>query len=387
MASQLSPCNTVVTNFGTSGTAAKVGANNQESSPYDDTIWVVEVVASESWVSCGLSNGDVNVYGQENLRLIRNYPKLAGETCTLTDLTTSGEHLTATSFANGRVYLIDIRQPTPALTFHLPQNEEALSVSLGYDGVLAAVGSNKPLVHFHDIRQGGSLFGSYEDAHTEEVTRVRFQTQQSPILISASEDGLACIFDTSKPSEEAALNSVLNVQTPLRQVGFFGPSLEGVYCLTGSETLSVWHYESAQRICDYGTDVRQKLSTLAKGAAVDYLVDCQWDTSRQELSLLAGNHTGDAYMYRVDAGALSLSHSLEGGHQGDVRAWCPLSNPNLFVTAGEDARICEWDRLGTQMQTHLNSVGLKRAPIQSTSPTHGGGKSKRPRSKTNASPY
>ena len=277
-----------------------------------------------------------------------------------------------------------MRQPTPALTFNVPQNEEALSVSLGYDGVLAAVGSSKPLVHFHDIRQSGSLLGTYQDAHTEEVTRVRFQTEQSSILVSASEDGLACIFDTSKPSEEAALCSVLNVQTPLRRVGFFGPSLEGVYCLTGSETLSVWHSDSAQRICDFGADVRQQLSTLVGGASVDYLVDCKWDTHRNDLSLLAGNHDGNAFMYRVDAGVLSLSHSLQGGHRGDVRAWSPmLSNSKLFVTVGEDARMCEWNRFGNQT-TDIDTA--KRAP-RSTPPSHGGGPARRQKSKAKTSPY
>lgn len=220
--SNLSPCRTVVTTFGKTTSTTPT----DRDSPFDQTIWVLEVAVSEEWIGCGLSNGDVNVYNQERLDLVQSYPKLPGETCSLTDLTCCGANLLAASFSNGRVCLVDIRQPTPALTFNLPQTEEALSVSLGYDGALAAVGSSKPLVHFHDIRQNGSLLGTYQDAHTEEVIRVRFQTKQSSILLSASEDGLACIFDTSKPSEEAALSSVLNIQTPLRQVGFFGPSLE-----------------------------------------------------------------------------------------------------------------------------------------------------------------
>lgn len=385
MTLRLSPCRTLVTTFGT--TAIKRSTEQAQESPFDDSIWVLQVAASDTWVSCGLSNGDINVYDQERLQSMRTYSKLAGEMCTLTDLTTSGAHLLTASSSNGRVTVCDVRQPSPALSFAIPKNEEALSVSLGYDGVLAAVGSSNALVHFHDMRQNGSLLGSYRDAHTEEVTRVRFQSSQSPVLLTASEDGLACIFDTSKPSEEAALDSVLNVQTPLRQVGFFGPSFEGVYCLTGSETLSVWHYESAQRICDYGADVRQKLSTLAGKTDIDYLVDCQWNTSRQELSLLAGNHTGDAYMYRVDAGVLSLSYSLKGGHCGDVRSWCQLTNNDLLVTVGEDARLCEWNRSDGQSEAPRGeAVATKRAQ-KSLSPTHGGGPSKRPRNKTSAAPY
>jgi hypothetical protein len=172
------------------------------------------------------------------------------------------------------------------------------------------------------------------------------------------------------------------VQSPLRKVGFFGPSLEGIYCLTGSETLSVWHYESAQRICDFGVDIRDKLSTLAEGAAVDYLVDCWWDPARQELSLVAGNHDGCACMYRVDAGALSLSHILQGGHRGDIRSWCPLSNSSFFVTAGEDARMCEWNRLGHQSATAAGEGGgVARVPCTV------GGPLRRPKKKTNVTPY
>jgi hypothetical protein len=125
------------------------------------------------------------------------------------------------------------------------------------------------------------LLGSYVDAHTEEVTKVRFQycpstppsisnstpstttlnMTTSSILLTAGEDGLVCIHDTTQPSEHLALKSVLNIGTPLRDVGFFGniTNMEGIYCLTGSETFSLWHYESAQRIHEFG-DVRQHLS-------------------------------------------------------------------------------------------------------------------------------
>jgi hypothetical protein len=71
------------------------------------------------------------------------------------------------------------------------------------------------------------------------------------LIVTASEDGLACIFDTSQPLEETALQSVMNIGSPLRDVGFFGPSMQGLFCLTGSETMSVWHHDSAQKICDF----------------------------------------------------------------------------------------------------------------------------------------
>ena len=61
-------------------------------------------------------------------------------------------------------------------------NEQALSVSLGYDGTLVAVGTDKARISFFDLRYNndtapsGTFLGCFVDAHTEEVTKVHFQT-------------------------------------------------------------------------------------------------------------------------------------------------------------------------------------------------------------------
>ena len=257
-----------------------------------------------------------------------------------------GQQVVVTSGQDGLVRLFDLRQPAPAgatpeglsravAEMRLPRKEEALSVSLGYGGTLAAVGGSRGLVHFFDLRSVGgggggggsppSLLGTYQDAHTDEVTGVRFQPAglsggTTSLLVTSSEDGLVCTHDTSQPSEELALASVLNVATPPREVGFFGPACEGLYCLTGSETVQIWHHDSAQRIFDFG-DVRERLSQ-SSGLAVEYLVGCQWDGS--DLSLAAGNSEGDAALFKVDAGSMSLTHTLSSGHKGCIRG-CILS--------------------------------------------------------------
>ncbi|GJP53737.1 hypothetical protein CLOM_g13825 [Closterium sp. NIES-68] len=47
------------------------------------------------------------------------------------------------------------------------------------------------------------LLGRLEDAHTEDVTQVRFHPLHRTALISASLDGLICRFDLSPPHEAA----------------------------------------------------------------------------------------------------------------------------------------------------------------------------------------
>ena len=145
-------------------------------------------------------------------------------------------------------------------------------------------------------------------------------------------------------------------------------------------------------------------------ASVDYLVDCHWDVARQELQLLAGNSQGDAAMYQVGDRGVCLQNTLSGGHRGVVRAWNALSN-NIFVTVGEDARMCEWNRASSVVGTGSGPSSLSLSMPPTTRPTEilipnntssihnsrlrtigslsrpGGGKMRRPRSRMTASPY
>jgi hypothetical protein len=52
-----------------------------------------------------------------------------------------------------------------------------------------------------------------------------------------------------------------------------------------------------------------------------------------------------------------------------------------LFTAGEDARMCEWNRLGSAT-TACGAGGVARVPR-----TDGGGPLRRPKKKTNITPY
>ncbi|EED93687.1 predicted protein [Thalassiosira pseudonana CCMP1335] len=288
---------------------------------------------------------------------------------------------------DGTVKIYDLRCSNNASTIssaeitsklQLP-NEQALCVSLGYGGTLAAVGTSKARVSFFDLRYtsgsrpSGNWMGNYVDAHTDEVTQVRFQTvtqasQAKTVLATASEDGLLSVYDPSQPSEDAALLSTLNVGTPIRNIGFFGPNYEGVYALTGNETMSVWHWDSAQKVSECGGyGLRQLLSDSAagtfgvvcegEGSAVEYLVGCSWapvnDSTADALHLIAGNNQGDGFIFRIDASQITPVIHLKGGHKGCIRDFY-WDNSGRLVTGGEDARLCEWDLSGNATGTSVN---------------------------------
>lgn len=411
------PNRSVVTSF---ASASSIAAN---STAYEEGHYVLHVAcgpcpstsaSASSALTCALSNQCVQTYDRETLKKCHTIDE--AHSAPITDLThtqiaSSGDAIQSplllTSSQDGLVKIFDLRvntsssQVSPVIQLGLTKTkEEALSVSVGYNGALAAVSGNKGNIHFFDLRNVSSStsnvtndpLGSYVESHKDEVTKVRFQRMDrdshdtTPLLVSASEDGLACVFDTSQPSEEMALKSVMNVGAPLRDVGFFGPSFEGLYCLTGSETMSAWHHDSAQRICDFG-DVRNHLSSSA-GLPMQYLVGCSWD--RGELNLVAGNMDGECAIFKVDTGSISVKKILSGGHKGCIRSFVPCTWNNSIITGGEDSRLCEWNL--DQKGVSSGNVGKEVASSYSFSsqkqmPRSGGGAIRRQKKKKGHSPY
>jgi WD40 repeat protein len=418
--SSLSPSRTVVTSF-----TPRRPSLPDNVTAFEEGDWVLCTTAdtASGTVSCALSNGEVQVYDQSRLHRVHTFQgsDSAGSSnhatatnTVINDLISGPQHTIVTAGSDSQIVVWDLRQGTAALRTSIPAGQSALSVSVGFDGYLAAVASNKARIHFMDLRQAGgpsgndnnnnhsSLLGSYVDSHTDEVTQVHFQPGTS-VLLSGAEDGLACIFDTTQPTEEMALKSVMNVGTPLRHVGFCGADLSSVYCLTGSETASLWHWDSAVCQQDFGGNLlRERLvQPFGNKLSIDYLVDAHWDALTQELFMMTGSATGDAALFRLTERSPNFEpcHVLTNGHRGVVRAWSPLSS-SMMITAGEDARLCEWNRLGPQAEQAPAAVSTPATSSdmnmnsstsfsRSLAPTPGGGGPVRPqkRHKQSAQPY
>jgi len=434
----LSPSRTVVTSFNPKTTTASqllqpTRVQGNDTGYFEEGDWVLCVTSSprgcsQPWLACGLSNGEIQVYDQTRLHGLQTYHH---DAALITDLVNdvSNPHALIASASDGTVTIFDIRQAQhhhPACQTKLPRrDEEALSVSMGFEGSLAAVGTNKAKIHFFDVRHAAGILGSYHQAHTDEITRVRFQTTPSTTmstttstLVSAGEDGLVVVYDTSQPSEESAIQNVLSVQSAVREVGFFGPQSDGIYCLTGSESLLLYHKDESVCRKDFGLNLRNDLMHQVWGSVandininnhntasltpIEYLVDCYWDGDRNELQLLAGNAQGDCVMYNVGPEGIHVRNRLRGGHRGVVRAWNHLSSNHMFVTVGEDARLCEWNQTPPVNGVGRPSIQAQQPPpavlMASTAAAKkrkdpdplslpGGGKMRRPKSRMTARPY
>ena len=112
---------------------------------------------------------------------------------------------------------------------------------------LVAAGCQEKII-FWDRRAANGL-EVFEDSHSEDVTRLRFQPSRRNRLFTASVDGLACAFDCggnpADINDEAGLTAVMATETAIVEVGFCGAGAgagedDAFWVLTGNEECFVF---------------------------------------------------------------------------------------------------------------------------------------------------
>jgi len=243
----------------------------------------------------------------------------------------------ATCSSDKTVKFWDLRSGAPTMT--IPFQQEVWSLSVGCGDSLLLTGTNEKAL-FYDVRAQRFL-GSYGESHIDPITRVRFHPSNPSFVVTASEDGVVCFFDCRVPDEDDALESIINVESAVSKIGFFGPNAENIFCLTGTETLDLWNLWTAERIHHYDT-LREDCNT--NGVPTDYLIDCVYDHQSTELFLLAGDHNGTVNVLNVGGGNAQLRHeaAYKGGHKACIRTAYYDPDQIMLYTGGEDARMCQW---------------------------------------------
>ena len=70
---------------------------------------------------------------------------------------------------------------------------------------------------------------------------------------------------------ENALLSLVNVGSPVRHIGFFGPGYERLYASMKNEMVGCYHWDSGQKVCDVGgvgMGLRRALSDAVSSGGV-----------------------------------------------------------------------------------------------------------------------
>jgi WD40 repeat protein len=205
--------------------------------------------------------------------------------------------------------------------------------SLACLGYACAVGGND-MVELWDLRSPASPVKCFREMHSDSITCVEFNASAPNQLLSSSEDGTVCIYDTNKCTVEDAVESVMNTGCSLRSAGFFGSGGQGIFCCSCVEGLSLWHGPSATSIIDFGQ------VSVSLGAAAQHCVGAHYNHSTDTLMALMGSSAGDGLLVSVTSTRLTPVASLSGGHVEPIR--CAYFGTRAVFTGGEDSRICLW---------------------------------------------
>eukprot|EP00271_Cylindrocystis_brebissonii_P012020 TRINITY_DN30062_c0_g1_i1.p1 TRINITY_DN30062_c0_g1~~TRINITY_DN30062_c0_g1_i1.p1 ORF type:complete len:514 (-),score=63.45 TRINITY_DN30062_c0_g1_i1:355-1896(-) len=318
-------------------------------------------------------------------------------------------HLTTlmSSSADGCVRTWDTRTCKESALFSSEEPDEFWSLACGgSSGFLLAAGGNSKITLW-DRRRPEQQLACFEEAHTEAVTQLKFHPLNPSNLFSASVDGLICSFDTNAElSDDEALQSVLQVDTSIARIGFYGKLASKLWCLTNIETLSLWDLDQSERLGEVPNTRERASKRVAKWSSraengtatataeggssqVDYLIECHGapEEANDSLWLMAGSNSGAVWSLPVrlpdkvpdevdDASDIlppSTSPSstsitstaklglprlaLVGGHSDVVRTirptptsrsggmdgWGDLGGEGVVCwSGGEDGKICSW---------------------------------------------
>ncbi|CAL9052126.1 WD repeat-containing protein GTS1-like [Musa acuminata AAA Group] len=255
--------------------------------------------------------------------------------------------------SDGTIRTWDIRTFNQVSLLRANSSQEIYSFCYGGSSGNLLVGGCNAQIYFWDWRNGKQV-ACLEESHMEDVTQVRFVPNQQNKLISASVDGLLCLFDTSGHiDDDDHLESVMNVETSIAKIGFFGRMNQKFWCLTHIETLSIWDLKDTRREVNF-EDARSLASEKWNLDHIDYFVDCHYSDIDDRLWVIGGTASGTLGYFPISpdhAGTIDFAEAiLEGGHAGVVRSVLPASNTHCTIakkgifgwTGGEDGRLCCW---------------------------------------------
>ncbi|CAL5194463.1 unnamed protein product [Lathyrus oleraceus] len=338
------------------------GLKNSIQTNFGDD-YVFQIIPKDDWsaMAVSLSTNAVKLYSPV---VGQYYGECKGHSATINQIlfsSPSNPHVLSSCSSDGTIRAWDTRIFQQVSILNAGPSQEVFSFSTGGpNGCLVAAGCDSQVLLW-DWRNNKQI-ACLEDSHMDDVTQVHFVPDEPGRLISASVDGLICIFDTSGDiNDDDHLDSVINVGTSIAKVGFFGESYQKLWCLTHIETAGIWDWKDGRNEVNF-SEARSLASESWNLDHVDYFVDCHYSKEAEKLWLIGGTNAGTLGYFPVNySGTATIGAAeaiLEGGHTSVVRSVLPMSrihselgssssshsySSGIFGwTGGEDGRLCCW---------------------------------------------
>lgn len=335
--------------------ARRLGLRNSIQTNFgDDYVFQIASCQEISTLAVSLSTNALKFYSPATGQYLGECTGHTGSIHEIAFSAPSSPQVICSCSGDGTIRAWDTRSFKQISLLNAGASHEMFSFSFGgTSGNLLAAGSSSKVLLW-DWRSSKQV-ACFEESHMDDVTQVRFAPNQQSKLISAAVDGLMCVFDTDGDiNEDDHLLTVMNVETSVSKVGFYGNTYQKLWCLTHIETLSTWDWNDGTRELNI-ENARSLASDKWNLDHLDYFVDCHYSLPDDRLWAIGGTSEGTLGYFPVKndpAGAIGSAEAvLEGGHTGVIRTICPGGssleslgqNKGIFGwTGGEDGRLCCW---------------------------------------------
>lgn len=181
--------------------------------------------------------------------------------------------------------------------------------------------------------------GGFFESHQEEITDVKFHSQNPDILASGSTDGLINVFDCKQESEDDALQYSLNTCDSVQKIKWHQQNL--ISCITNTNDLLIYNTESQDLIKKWQ---RFEISeSMKRKSAIDCnIIDC-YDIGDEMMFLGTSNYNKGECLRSLKFSDHALTpHANFNGNSQIIRASLYDEKTNVCLTFGESAIISLW---------------------------------------------
>ncbi|CAG9762161.1 unnamed protein product [Ceutorhynchus assimilis] len=266
-----------------------------------------------------------------------------------------------TASADGTVKLWDLRTSKTAITFADTTLEDSdpikplSSFDVSPCDKLLAAGTNlfegDAFILFWDVRST-KLQGAYWESHTDDITQVKFNPDDSNMLLSGSTDGLINTYNLAESNEDDALQQCLNTEELVEQLEWFWERQQWkISCITSSNNLQLWEVDGAEPYKRFNRDTIA--GNIKKNANKVYVAKVH--PASNSLIILTGSNGKEGKSFRslqISNGNVNPALSFNENTQR-VRASWYNEHTKLLLTGGEEGNLDIWrpDFLETNYKT------------------------------------
>lgn len=166
-----------------------------------------------------------------------------------------------------------------------------LSMDVNCEDTFLAAGTEQVVedafVLFWDVRNPEKMLGGYWDSFGQDVTSVRFHGDDANKLATGGADHLINVFDISQETEDDALITTLNSESPIKKVMWYsGKGKDSIAGVSEDEELVLWPNVDG---IEHKTFTRDDLTVAVRRKTAEwcYLIDAHYKADSQEVVVVA----------------------------------------------------------------------------------------------------